>query len=68
MRAALEGGLGLYLAHLGIWVQLESLYRPDEVHTSNKENVMFLKDLQQSVRALLGHRGVSRDLSLMVAV
>ncbi|XP_015268388.1 PREDICTED: dual specificity protein phosphatase 12 isoform X1 [Gekko japonicus] len=54
LRNALVGGLGQYLPHPEIRIDVVDLYREDGVLLSDKGNDIFLADLQQGLRAALG--------------
>lgn len=54
MRKAMVGGLGTFLPHPDIRVELDHLYRPDGVHMSAARNDVFLGDLRLGLSGLLG--------------
>ncbi|XP_060108061.1 keratin, type II cytoskeletal 7-like [Heteronotia binoei] len=54
IKKALCGGLGIYLPHPAIRVEMADLYLQDGVHLSMKGNGAFLNDLRLGLRLALG--------------
>lgn len=54
IQKALEDGLRSYSSHSEIRTENPSLYRDDRVHLSVAGILLFLRDLQQGLREVLG--------------
>lgn len=67
LKKALEDVLGCYLLHPMIRAEFGDLYRGDGVHLSEKNNNIFLEDLQQELQAALSHTVGTRQSLYLVS-